>query len=135
MSDTDEFRETMLPRIGEAETALHDGDPRARIAMWSRTEPLTLFGALFNARGWGEIEPVFERLGERFSQCTSYENEILSAGSSGELAYTVAFEHTTASINGSARSYTLRVTTLFRRENGEWKVFHRHGDELAQDQS
>ncbi len=135
MPDPDEFLDTMLPGIVEAETALHNGDPRTRIAMWSHTEPLTLFGAWVSARGWAEIEPVFERLGERFSKCTSYENEILSAGSSGELAYTVALEHTTASVNGSARSYTLRVTTLFRRENGEWKVFHRHGDELAEDQS
>jgi hypothetical protein len=25
----------------------------------------------------------------------------------------------------------LRVTTVFRREDGEWKVVHRHGDPLA----
>ena len=135
MPDPDDFLDTMLPGLVEAEKALHNGDPRARTRMWSRTEPLTLFGAWVSARGWMAIERVFERLGERFSQCTSYESEILSAGSSGDLAYTVALEHTTASVNGSARAYTLRVTTLFRRENGVWKVFHRHGDELTEDTS
>jgi ketosteroid isomerase-like protein len=43
----------------------------------------------------------------------------------------VAFEHTTASVNGAPpESYTLRVTTVFRREDGEWRVAHRHGDSL-----
>ncbi len=29
------------------------------------------------------------------------------------------------------RPYVLRVTTIFRREDGEWKVVHHHGDALA----
>jgi ketosteroid isomerase-like protein len=27
----------------------------------------------------------------------------------------------------------LRATTIFRREDGEWKVVHRHGDALTAD--
>jgi ketosteroid isomerase-like protein len=34
-------------------------------------------------------------------------------------------------VNGAPpESYTLRVTTVFRREDGEWRVAHRHGDSL-----
>ncbi|MBA3340098.1 MAG: nuclear transport factor 2 family protein [Geodermatophilaceae bacterium] len=132
---TQEFLETVLPRVLEADTALHNGDPRGRIALWSRTEPLTVFGALLTARGWGQIRLAFEQLGERFSQCTSAENEVIAAGTSGDLGYTVAFEHTSTSINGSPRSYTLRVTTIFRREQGTWKAVHRHADEVRQDPS
>jgi hypothetical protein len=41
-------------------------------------------------------------------------------------------EHTTASVNGAeAAPYVLRVTTIYRRENGVWKVVHRHGDALT----
>jgi ketosteroid isomerase-like protein len=29
--------------------------------------------------------------------------------------------------------YTLRVTQEYRREDGEWKVVHRHGDQLPFD--
>jgi ketosteroid isomerase-like protein len=56
---------------------------------------------------------------------------VVAAGASGDLAYLVAYEHTTASIGGDPPApYTLRVTTLFRREAGAWKVVHRHADPL-----
>src|SRR5882757_7687449 len=109
MTETAQFLATMLPRLTEAEIALHNGDPAARIGMWSRTDPLTLFGAAMSGRGWAEIGPTFDVLGQQFSNCTSYENEILAAEAIGGLAYTVALEHTTASINGGPpRPYVLR---------------------------
>ena len=46
---------------------------------------------------------------------------------SGDLAYTVGFEHTSATVNGMASTYTLRATQVYRREDGEWRVCHRHG--------
>jgi ketosteroid isomerase-like protein len=55
---------------------------------------------------------------------------------SGDLAYTVELEHTSVSIDGvPVEPYTLRVTQVYRREDGEWKVVHRHGDQLSIDQS
>jgi ketosteroid isomerase-like protein len=64
-----------------------------------------------------------QRGGERFL--------VIAAGASGDLAYLVAFEHTTASVNGAPpEPYTLRVTTVFRREDGEWRIVHRYGDSL-----
>ena|SRR5215204_373646 len=134
MLDTKDFLDAVLPRIARADTALHNGDPRQRIDLWSRTEPVTLFGAALTARGWTDIHRSFERLGATFSHCESFENEVVAARVSGDLAYTVAFEHTTASVNGApAAPYTLRVTTIFCREDGEWKVVHRHGDALPTD--
>lgn len=57
---------------------------------------------------------------------------LLAVGASGDLAYMVAFEHTTVSVNGSpSLPYTLRATTVFRREDREWKVVHRHADPMA----
>ena len=134
MTETQQFLAAMRPRITEAETALHNGDPGPRIAMWSRAEPLTLFGAAVSGSGWDQIGPIFGSLGAQFSDCRSYENQIIAAEARGDLAYTVALEHTTASINGAEpQPYVLRVTTIFRREAGEWKVIHRHGDALAAD--
>ena len=131
MNETDEFLAATLPRYHAAETALHAGDATARKAMWSRAEPVTLFGAGMSGTGWAEVEEIFDHLGQSFTGCASYRNEVLAAAS-GDLAYTVAYEHTTASVDGGPpRAYMLRVTTVFRREDGEWKVVHRHGDPLA----
>lgn len=45
----------------------------------------------------------------------------------GDVAYTVGFEHISASVDGVARTSTLRATQIYRREDGSWKVAHRHG--------
>jgi ketosteroid isomerase-like protein len=49
----------------------------------------------------------------------------------GDMAYTAGLEHTSASIDSEPRSYTLRATQVYRREGGEWKAAHRHGDTVA----
>lgn len=128
-TEVDDFLAATMQRYKLAEIAIHNGDAAPRITSWSHNEPVTLFGAAKSATGWDEIQALFEGLGSTFSNCTSYENEIVAAGASGDLAYIVAFEHTTASLNGAPpQPYVLRVTTVFRREEGEWKVVHRHGD-------
>ena len=127
--DTDEFLEWVLPRMKSADTALHNGDPTGRIAMWSRTDPVTVFGNAVSATGWDKIEPLFEGLGKLFSHCASFEVEVIAAAAGADLAYVVAIERTTASIAGrDPAPYVLRVTSIFRREDDEWKVVHRHAD-------
>ena len=129
MTEVDEFLESTMPRLAEADTALHNGDARPRSAMWSRNDPVTLFGAAVTKIGWGEVGSAFEWLASRMSDCTSFEYQVLAAGASGDLAYIVGVERTTASVGGGVpATYSLRVTTVFRREEGEWKVVHRHGD-------
>ena len=132
MSETEDFLAAMMPQLTGAEIAMHNGDAAPRIAMWSPNEPVTLFGAAVTKNGWADVRPTFEWLGSSFSDCTSYRIEVIAAEASGDLAYIVAFEHTTAAVNGAPPGpYMLRVTTVFRREGGQWRIVHRHGDSLA----
>lgn len=131
MSDTTQFLDEIMPRIHEAETALHNGDPGPRFEMWSHTDPVTVFGAVFNSIGWAEVGPMFERLAADFSDCLSCEWEVVAADVGEEYAYLLAIERTTASVRGSEpRPYSLRSTTIFRREHGDWKIAHRHADPI-----
>jgi len=43
MSDTRQFLDEMMPRIHEAERALHD-DAGPRFGMWSHTDPVACVG-------------------------------------------------------------------------------------------
>ena len=132
MSDTQQFLDEMMPRILRAETALHNGDAGPRIAMWSHTDPVTVFGAAFSPVGWAEVGPMFEELASGLSNCVSCEWDVVAADVGDDFAYLVAIERTTASVRGSVPTpYMLRSTTVFRRENGEWKIVHRHADPIG----
>jgi ketosteroid isomerase-like protein len=128
MSQTEAFLASVLPRLTEADNALHNGDAGPRKAMWSHSDPVTLFGAVQSGSGWDELGQLFDWLESQFSSGT-YEYEVLAAGANGDLGYIVGIEHSSVSIGGAdPEAYELRVTTICRRENGEWKVVHRHAD-------
>ena len=127
MTDRDEFITWVQSVLKDAEIAVHNGDAGPRRAIWSRNDPVTVLGAWKNAVGQPELNELFDHLANSFSDCTSYEFELLEAEVLGDTAYTVGFERTSASVHGVPRSYTLRATQVYRREDGVWKVAHRHG--------
>jgi ketosteroid isomerase-like protein len=134
MSDSglDDFLATALARQIAADEALHNGDPEPRLALWSRNDPVTVLGAARSATGWDEVSQLFRWLGTRFSHCTAFRFDLVASSVSGDMAYTVGHEHTSVSIEGvPAEPYTLRVTHVYRRENGEWKIAHRHADSVG----
>ena len=127
MTDREDFIDWVHSVLRDAEIAVHNGDAGPRRAIWSRNDPVTVLGAWKDATGQQELDDLFAHLADSFSNCTSYEFELVEAEVLGDTAYTVGFEHTSASVNGVPRTYTLRATQIYRRENGAWKVAHRHG--------
>jgi ketosteroid isomerase-like protein len=127
MSQRDEFITWVHTVLRDAEVAVHNGDASERRALWSRNEPVTVLGAWKNAVGQMELDELFDHLAGSFSDCTSYEFELVAAEVLGDAAYTAGFEHISASVDGVPRTYTLRATQLYRWEDGGWKVAHRHG--------
>jgi ketosteroid isomerase-like protein len=137
MSELEDFLSKTLPRQIRAEEAVHNGDPKLRLEMYSTSDPVTLFGAWGPCkRGSTEVTRISKWVASQFSDCTAYNFELIAAGVSGDLAYTVGYEHSSRSLNGGPiEPSTLRVTHVYRRENGEWKIIHRHGDVKPVDQS
>ncbi|MFD9355114.1 nuclear transport factor 2 family protein [Streptomyces sp. NPDC060031] len=131
MSDREEFLAWVKSALYEAEPALHNGDAAPRRALWSRNEPVSVLGAWRNANGQQELDALFAALGRSFSDCTSYAVELQAYDVLGDMAYTAGLEHTSTSVDGQPRTYTLRATQVYRREDGEWRVAHRHGDTVT----
>ncbi|MET7621764.1 nuclear transport factor 2 family protein [Streptomyces sp. NPDC005408] len=132
MSDRDDFLAWVKTALYEAELALHNGNAAPRRALWSRNEPVSVLGAWRNANGQQGLDQLFATLGTSFSDCTSYAFELQAYDVVGDMAYTAGLEHTSVSVDGQPRTYTLRATQVYRRENSEWRVAHRHGDTVTE---
>jgi ketosteroid isomerase-like protein len=57
----------------------------------------------------------------------------ISEYSAGDLGYNLELEWTRAKFRGAEEMtpVSLRATTIFRREHGEWKIVHRHADPIT----
>jgi ketosteroid isomerase-like protein len=94
--------------------------------MWSRRDPVTLFGAagMFES-GWEQLSETFQCVASRFSNVSDYRFEVLAADLVGDMAYTVGYERFIGSIDGRpVAATTVRSTHIYRREEGEWKIVH-----------
>jgi ketosteroid isomerase-like protein len=127
-AETREFVEEFLPKHVEAERLIHAGDAQPRIDLWSRNDPITVLGAKESAQGWAQLEPLFKTVAGWFTEPVSYSFDLIAAGASGDLAYAVGYEHNEVMVDGTSRTYTLRATHVFRREDGDWRTVHRHAD-------
>jgi ketosteroid isomerase-like protein len=127
-TETDEFLAEVLPAQRAAEQAIHNGDVEPRLALWSQRDPVTLYGAKLSGSGWVDVEGMFREVASWFSDSQEFEFEVIAAGASGDLAYTVGYERNKVVAEGRPRVYTLRVTHVYRREDGRWRVVHRHAD-------
>jgi ketosteroid isomerase-like protein len=131
-----EFRATMLARQAEAEeTFVTRGDAGPRMKLWSRPDPVTLFGAIgMSEAGWDKLGEIFPWVAARFSNVSDFRFEVEVVQVSGDMAYTLGFERFNGSIAGRpVEPVTVRVTHIYRREDGEWKIVHRHGDNPGPD--
>lgn len=127
--ELDSFTQTTLARQRLADEAAYAGDPEPYVRMWSQQDPVSLFGAFGPCKtGWAEVSRTLRWAVTRFSDGDmTTDLEVAYAGA--DLAYTVGYEHTSASWDGvPLEPYTLRVTHAYRREDGEWKIVHRHAD-------
>jgi ketosteroid isomerase-like protein len=132
MGELDEFQ-SFLARQEQAEAALLEGDAQPRLSLWSRRKPVSLLGAgLASTSGWDELERTFvglaARLREREHADFRFDVEIAEVSVDGQMAYAVGFERFNEVLsNGALKPITVRVTHVYRREDGDWRIAHRHG--------
>ncbi|MBV9919519.1 MAG: nuclear transport factor 2 family protein [Pseudonocardia sp.] len=130
---SEDFVGSFLPRHDAAHAQVVTGDPEAWLALWSRREPVIVFGAFgYVGTGREQVEATVRKASARLTGGSGYRNEVLNAQVVGDVAYTASLEHSLAPADGSTPAeITLRVTQVYRLEDGKWRIAHRHGDIVA----
>jgi len=124
-----------LERLDAAHVAFHNGNPEPSKAIWSHAADVTLTGGAGGAieKGWDNVRPRLEWASAQYTRGRQV-NERVSITVGGDLALVRQYEHIWFHSPGqekeSERHY--RVTTVLRREAGEWRVIHRHADTMTE---
>jgi hypothetical protein len=123
--------EAFLAQADAAQLEFQQGRPQRYEALWSHQPDITLaggFGGNFE-QGWDRVS---ERLEWASSQFRNGHNQIrrLAFSSNENIGYLVQTEHLMFNAPGQAKPIerNYRVTMLFRREQGMWRIIHRHAD-------
>ncbi|GAA4916125.1 hypothetical protein GCM10023204_22980 [Actinomycetospora succinea] len=118
----------ILDRHLVAMDAFHSGDPDPSRALWSDDEPVTLFApGRPMAIGRGEVVRTFERAAARLSDGRDGRFEVHHVEVAGDLGVLAGVEHSVFSVEGGPpQAQSLRVTLVYRREDGAWRLAHRH---------
>ena len=128
--------ERFLHRYEAANTAFVNGDPSPWLSLTAAKDPVSIFGG-FGGLGESGLASVHQRY---LLAATAFQPsgatvdfEYLVKDVQGRLAYTVAIERSNVLYAGQTerRPQVLRVTMLFRREHGDWKIIHRHADTMV----
>lgn len=131
---SDEF-DAVVEEYHRALDAFITGEPGPMKWLFSRRDDVTLanpFGP--PRRGRSEVEETLERAASQLRDGRGLHFEQVSKYVTPELAYIVEFERVPeVKVGGSneVSRVSLRVTTIFRREDDGWKVVHRQADPIT----
>jgi ketosteroid isomerase-like protein len=107
------------------------GNPDPQKRLWSHRDDVTLANPLGPpAKGWNQVEAILEQAAASVRDGELIGVESISEYWTEDLGYNLELERTRSKLGGMEERTTisLRVTTVFRREDGEWKIAHRHAD-------
>jgi ketosteroid isomerase-like protein len=110
------------------------GNSEPNKKVFSHQEDVTLANPLGPpVRGWEQVAQTLERAASQLRDGEKGGFEIVAKYVTPELAYIVELDHSKARVGGrqDVAPYALRVTTIFRPEDGTWKVVHRHADPIT----
>ena len=114
--------------------AFSRGDPEPLKALCSHRDDVTLANPFGPAvRGWTHVSAALDFAASRFRDGEVPTFESHARYVSADLATILELERWKAKVSGRAdvSSFELRVTSTFRREDGAWRLVHRHADPIT----
>jgi ketosteroid isomerase-like protein len=134
MATVDDFDEV----VEQYHLALNEflkGNPEPVKRFFSHRDDVTLANPLVGlpARGWERVAATLEHASSQFRDGENVGFETVAKYVTPELAYVLLIERDKVKVGGSedTAQSALRVTMIFRPEDGTWKVVHRHADSIT----
>ena len=127
MSAQDEVRQ-VSEQFYTALNRMANGDAGPMTEVWSHSSDVTTMHPLGGREvGWEQVRGPWEQVAAIASggQVTLRDQLIRVVG---DVAYEVGTEVGEITLAGQHASFEERVTNIYRREAGEWKLVHHHSD-------
>lgn len=129
----DQFEQFMDRREHAAETYV-SGNAVLLDRMVARTIDATFFAPSGgHVHGTQAVAARYDHDAGAFDEGSKSSFEIFQMGADAGVGYWAGIQHAAVHMKGKDEAVTmdLRVTEIFRQEEGEWKLVHRHADGLA----
>ncbi len=106
-----------------------DGDPGPMMEVWSHgSDVATLHPIGGRQTGWEEVRASWEQVAPAFSDGQISIEDLVVVPLSEDVAYTLGTENGQAKVGEQTVTIDWRVTNIYRREEGEWKMVLHHTD-------
>jgi ketosteroid isomerase-like protein len=128
MSADDEVRNASKQFYAALNTLLN-GDASAQADIWSHSAAVTTMHPIGGRQvGWNEVRESWEQVARLASGGqVSLDDQLIRVA--GDVAYELGVERGHLKIAGQeVHSIEDRVTNIYRREAGQWKLVHHHTD-------
>ena len=124
--------EEVIQQYHTALDAFVRGTPEPMKALFSRAGDVVLANPFGPAvQGWDKASAALDYASSRFKDGTAAEFDRMASYVAADLATIYEVEQGKLSVGGGpVTAWALRTTTTFRREDGTWKVVHRHADPI-----
>ena len=114
--------------------AFAKGDPEPLKNLYSRQDDVIIanpFGP--PSKGWEKAAATMERAATRYRGGEAIGFERISEYATADLGYIIEIERYRSKVGGGDNlvPISLRVTTVFRREDGAWRIVLRHADPIT----
>ena len=126
--------ERAIEKSHKALAAIVRGDSSGYKALFSHEDDITLgnpFGPY--ARGRKNVEATLDGAASHYRDGEVTGVDLIATYAAADLSCVVEVERGRAKVGGSAElaALAVRVRSVFRREEGEWKLVHRHADPIT----
>jgi ketosteroid isomerase-like protein len=127
---TNDFDEFMKSRTA-ASQAFVTGEVGPLNNVSTSVSPATIFGPKGDCiQGADQVNAANAAGAKMFAPGSETYFEVMQQSVSGELAFWTGIQRARVRMQGKSEpiQMDLRVTEVFRRQNGSWKLVHRHAD-------